>query len=250
MPSRIIIADNHPLFRGALVELLREHSGLEVVAEAAEGHQALELCRRFKPDLIVMDAHMPGVNGLEATRTTKRELPDTGVLLLSDYEDPDLSGEAIEAGASGYILKTATPQQIIGALHEVLKDTSPVNQKLAMELDIQLPLGYSLELVSDLFTLRGAAGEFVATFSLRGASKEAIEKVAWESVSEESVIPDVTVLTPRQRQVVELASEGLSNAQIGERLYLTESTIKQHLRAAYKRLRVHNRTEAANRIRT
>ncbi len=255
MGSSVIVADNHPLFRVALGTLLREQHGLEVVAEAAEGRQALELCRRFKPDLVVMAVRMPEVNGLEASRVIKREFPDTGVLLLSDYDTSGLVGEALEAGAfeagaCGYILKTATPQQIIGAIREALEVASPVNRKLG---DMQLPPGeYSLKLDSDMFSLRGASGHEVGKvgiFSLRQASKDAIEKGAWESVSEERATPYVTVLTPRQRQVVELVSEGLTNAQIGERLYLRESTVKQHLRAAYKRLRVSNRTEAANRIR-
>lgn len=256
-PGRIIVADNHPLFRVALVDLLREHSGLEVVAEATQGRQALELCRRFEPDLVVMDVRLPEVTGPEATRAIKRELPHTGVLLLSDYEDPDLVGEVIEAGASGYVLKTATPQQMIGAIREALKGAQwPLNRKLAMELeDIQLPPGYSLELDSVVLTVRGPDGESVSTLGLRGASKDAVEKAARESGSEERAAPeeraaaDVTVLTPRQRQVVELAAEGLSNAHIAGRLYLTESTVKQHLRAAYKRLGVSNRVEAANRIR-
>lgn len=248
MSSRIIIADNHTLFRVTLGDVLREHSDLEVVAEAAEGHQALELCHRFKPDLVVMDVRMPEVNGLEATRTIKQELPDTRVLLLSDYDDPDLVREAIEAGASGHILKTATPQQMFGAIREALEGASPVSPKLDKELDVQLPPGYSLQPNADVLTLRGAAGDVVSIFSMRGASKGAIEKAAWESTSDESSIPDVTVLTPRQRQIVELAAEGLSNAEIGERLYLKETTVKQHLRAAYKRLGVSNRIEAANRI--
>ena len=110
-PSRAIVADNHPLFRAALVTLLREHCGLEVVAEAADGQEALECCRRFRPDLVVMNVRLPEVDALETTRTIRQEFPRTIVLVLNGYGDPDILADALEAGAAGYILKSASPDR-------------------------------------------------------------------------------------------------------------------------------------------
>src|SRR5688572_21671753 len=103
--SRIIIVDDHPLFRSALRRLLEKHSDLEVVTEAADGREAVELSRRFRPDLVLMDLAMPNMDGIEATRAIKRELPRTIVLVLTAYEDPEHLSEALKAGAAGYLLK-------------------------------------------------------------------------------------------------------------------------------------------------
>lgn len=111
VPARIIIADDHPLFRSALARLLEEGSGLEVVAQAADGREALEFCRRFGPDLVIMDLSMPNMDGLQATRALRRESPRTIVLIITAYEDPERLSEAVRAGASGYLLKTAHPER-------------------------------------------------------------------------------------------------------------------------------------------
>jgi CheY-like chemotaxis protein len=101
-PSRIVIADDHPLFRDALKQMLRERSDLEVVGEASDGREALELCRQLRPDLVLMDLRMPGMGGLEATCAIKRELPQVVVLILTAFEDEKHLAEAIRAGAAGY----------------------------------------------------------------------------------------------------------------------------------------------------
>jgi two-component system response regulator DegU len=137
-PSRVIVADNHPLFRAALVGLLTEHCGLEVVAEAADGQEALECCRRFSPDLVVMDVRLPEVDALETTRTIRQEFPRTVVLVLNGYGDPDILADALEAGAAGYILKSASPRQITDAIGKVLEGASPVDQEIATEVLLRL----------------------------------------------------------------------------------------------------------------
>src|SRR3712207_1435090 len=115
-PSRIIIADDHPLFRSALRHTLERHSDLEVVAEAANGRQALELCHRLRPELVLMDLRMPEMDGIAATHAIKREFPATIVLILTALEEPTTLSDSLEAGASGYILKHAPPSQITDAV--------------------------------------------------------------------------------------------------------------------------------------
>ena len=111
MPARVIIADDHPLYRSALTRILEEHSEFEVVSQAADGREVLEFCRRLRPELVLMDLGMPEIDGLEATRTIKRELPRTIVVVLTAYEDPERLFEALKAGARGYLLKNAPPQR-------------------------------------------------------------------------------------------------------------------------------------------
>src|SRR5918997_1920409 len=137
-PSRIIIADDHPLFRSAIRRTLERHSNLEVVAEAADGRQALDLCRRLEPELVLMDLRMPEMDGIAATHAIKRELPGTIVLILTAIEEPGDLSDSLEAGAAGYILKHAPATQITDAVQRVLTGETPLNEKVAMRLLLRL----------------------------------------------------------------------------------------------------------------
>jgi DNA-binding NarL/FixJ family response regulator len=104
-PIRIMITDDHALVRDGLRSMLDDEPGLEVVGEASNGREALELCRSLRPDLVLMDVRMPDMDGLEATRAIKGELPSTSVLMVTMHENPDYLMEALSAGAAGYVLK-------------------------------------------------------------------------------------------------------------------------------------------------
>jgi DNA-binding NarL/FixJ family response regulator len=119
--ARIVIADDHLAFRGMLSYVLDEEEGLQVVGQAEDGVEVLELCRRLQPDLVVMDLRMPKMDGCEATRTIKKELPRTSVLALTALTDPRHSSQVLEAGAEGCVLKYASLNEIVSAIHSVLK---------------------------------------------------------------------------------------------------------------------------------
>src|SRR3954467_13001302 len=119
--ARILIAEDHPLFREALRHIVSMEADLEVVGEAVDGLDALELCRRLQPELVLMDLGMPKMDGLEATRAIKSELPHTIVLVLTASVEVGSLSEAIMAGAAGYVLKDASSQEIIEAIREVLR---------------------------------------------------------------------------------------------------------------------------------
>jgi DNA-binding NarL/FixJ family response regulator len=140
IPNRIIVSDSHPLFRCTLSDLLRGHFvGGEVVAEVSDIQEAVEGCRRLKPDIVIMEVRMPEVDCLEAIRAIKHDSPSTSVLILSAYgENPILLAEALEAGASGYILKSATPQVITGAVCKALEGACPVDQGVATQALLRL----------------------------------------------------------------------------------------------------------------
>src|ERR1700704_6237694 len=122
--ARIVVADDHDLARAGLRGLLSGERGLEVVGEAATGREALELCRRVRPDLVLMDVRMPDMNGLAVTRAIKQESPSTSVILFTMYESADYLVEALKAGAAGYLLKGASRAEIVATVRQVLAGES------------------------------------------------------------------------------------------------------------------------------
>ena len=218
-PSRIVVADDHPLFRSALTSILSGNSDLEVIGEVADGREALKLCRKLRPDLVLMDVMMPQMDGLAATRAVKQEFPDTAVLILTSYEDPDYLFDAIKAGAAGYILKVTSPLEIIDAVRSVLSDESPLSQELSALL-------------------------------LRRLIKEKQEKpnqdTAYRNPLEGDPVPPLTQsLAPREGEVLRLVAWGQTNQEIARNLLISTSTVKKHVHRVMDKLGVSDRTQAA-----
>ncbi len=130
-PTRLVIVDDHDLAREGLRDLLADEDDVLVVGEAADGEEALELCSRLLPDLVLMDVRMPRMDGLEATRRVKREHPKTAVLMVTMHENPDYLLEALRAGAAGYVLKDAPQEEVLQAVRQVRQGESPLDQELA-----------------------------------------------------------------------------------------------------------------------
>jgi DNA-binding NarL/FixJ family response regulator len=221
MPGRAIVADNQPLFRAALGSVLREHSGLEVVAEATDGREALECCRHFKPDLVVIDVRLPEeVDGLDAARAIRQELPRTVVLVMNGYGDPDTLKEALEAGASGYLLKSATPQQITDTIRKALEGATPVDQEIGMQL---------------LSLLRHKPR--------KEPSSPPLPKQPPDGEDAASATPEE--LTRRELEVLRMVARGDTNRQIARSLFVSISTIKKHVHRIIAKLGASDRTQAA-----
>ena len=127
---RLLIADDHALVRSGLRSMLEREPGIEIVGEARNGREAVELCRSLRPDLVLMDVRMPEMDGLEATRTIKREFPETGVLMVTMHENRDYMLEATKAGAAGYVLKDASRNELISAVRRVVH-AEPSNSQVA-----------------------------------------------------------------------------------------------------------------------
>jgi DNA-binding NarL/FixJ family response regulator len=131
---RIGIADDHELSRAGLRAMLSGEPGLALVGEAANGGDALQLCRNLRPDLMLMDMRMPVMDGLTATRAIKAELPETRVVIVTMHEDPDYLVEALRAGAAGYILKDASRRELLQAVRQVMRGESFLNSQLTTQV--------------------------------------------------------------------------------------------------------------------
>jgi DNA-binding NarL/FixJ family response regulator len=225
-PARIVIADDHPLFREALRGMLEGQPDLEVVAETEDGQEALQTCRRLHPDLVLMDVRMPKVDGLSATRMIKREFPRTIVLILTAGEDPDYLSKAVKVGAAGYVLKYATRQQIIGAIRGVLNGESPLNQEVAMRLLMQLLLDEAPKEENE-------------------ESPDPASPAAERPFEERPHPALLELLTPREVEVLRLIARGQTNEQIAQSLLVSVSTVKKHIRHVVDKLGVSDRTQAA-----
>ena len=221
---RIVVADDHPLFRCALSGLLEEGSGLEVVAQAGDGEQALELCRRLRPDVVVMDVIMPKMDGIVASRAIKAELPGTVVLMMTASEDLDHLADALKAGAAGYVLKTASPQSMIESIGKALQGESPLDPEVSRRLLLRL-----LERSQEAQGSQGpAAGE--------GSP---------ERPGSTPLPAHARLLSPREVEVLRLMARGETNQQIAGELFVSTSTVKKHVHQVISKLGVSDRTQAA-----
>lgn len=227
-PSRIVVADDHPIFRQALRDILQEASAtdLEVVGEARDGQEAIELCRSLQPDLVLMDVSMPGMDGLEATREIKRRFPRTIVLMLTAMEQPEYLSEALRAGASGYIIKDLSSQRLINSIRRVLDGEFPMNQELAAQL-----LG---QLLLDKEEAPKEEAPLAASFALVSPSPN--------THHEPSLLGS---LSPREVDVLRLVGRGHTNQQIARSLLISTSTVKNHMHNIISKLGVSDRTQAA-----
>ena len=231
-PARLLIADDHALVREGLRTMLAGEEGIHVIAEANDGQQALFYCRELRPDLVLMDVRMPVMDGLEATRRIKQEMPQTSVVMVTMHENPDYLFEAVKAGAAGYVLKDASGERLLGAVRRTLGGESPLNQELAMRLLVRLAREER-----DGGTSGRAADAPVASGSAR--SEPAADRPGKNAERQ------LETLTPREVEVLKLLSQGQTNPQIARNLLFSVSTVKAHVRSILNKLGVSDRTQAA-----
>lgn len=209
--TRLLIAEDHALVREGLRLMLCNEPGLEIVAEASSGDEAVEACREHAPDLVLMDVRMPGTNGLEATREIKRDSPSVKVLMISTREQSDYMLEAMRSGASGYLYKDSNRRDFIAAIRDVLASDAPEDRERHIR-ELQRSLGEGEE-----------AGHQSSAEQLRRS------------------------LTPREMEVLRLLVRGDTNPEIAGRLLMSRSTVKLHVQRILAKLGVSDRTHAAAR---
>jgi DNA-binding NarL/FixJ family response regulator len=213
---RLRLADDYTPVREGMRSMLEGQTDLEVVGEAQDGEEALQMCRSLNPDLILMDVRMPKMDGLEAIRAIKAERPEIAVLMVSAHEGEDYLLEAVKAGAAGYVLKDAPRQRLLGAVRRVLSGESPINQELAMRV------------------LRRLSVE-------RASEEELLHEPSVEN--REMVLAES--LTARELDVLGLLCAGKTNREISQDLHVSLSTVKGHLERLIAKLGVSDRTQAA-----
>lgn len=203
MSISVVIADDHRLVREGLCALLQETADFEVLGEACDGLAALRMARELRPNVLVADVSMPGLNGIELVRQLCEELPAARVLSLSVHDEERLVLAMIEAGAAGYVLKDASFEELRTAIREVMAGRVYLSPSLL--------------------------GIFVAQF--RSRSKGRASSPAGEG------------LTPRERELVQLFSEGFSTAEIAERLHVSAKTVATHRENIMGKLQIHSIAE-------
>jgi DNA-binding NarL/FixJ family response regulator len=204
-PLRVLIVDDDDLMRAGLRAVLSSDETIIVVDEAADGHQAIERTSRHKPDVVLMDVRMPHLDGIAATRQIVAAAPHARILILTTFEDDDYVFGALSAGASGFLLKRTQPEQLIAAIHTI------------------------------------AAGESLLSPSI---TRIVVDNLARRPAPDPYTARRLRVLTPRERDVLELVARGLSNTEIAATLVVEESTIKTHMKRILSKLNLRDRVQA------
>ncbi len=204
-PLRILLVDDHLLFRKGLIRLLDVQPDFDVVGEAQDGLEAIEKTREVRPDLVLMDINMPNCDGLEATRRIKAQMPEVKVVMLTVSDDERDLATAVKYGADGYLLKDLQPEELFEQLRRVGEGQAPLS--------------------------RGMTGKLFNQLARR--SRPIPEPKA------------SAVLSKRECEVLALVVEGFTNREIGDELGIARNTVKNHLRSIYAKLSVDNRTQAA-----
>jgi NarL family two-component system response regulator LiaR len=197
-PIRVIAVDDHQVVRGGIKYALLDYDDVELVAEAHSGEDAVRLCQQARPDVVLMDLMMPGMDGVETTRAIREQCPEVQILILSSFHDKDLVPRAMQAGAIGYLLKGVSNQDLVEAIRTA------------------------------------HAGEPVL-------AREAMAALVQAATPSPKLGDD---LSEREREVLALLAQGLSNKEIAERLFLSVATVKYHVRVLLSKLGATSRAEA------
>ena len=200
---RVVLVDDHDLLRRGIRTMLESETNIEVVGEASDGDGALALVEETLPDVAVVDVIMPNKDGIEATREIKDAFPHTAVVVLSGHDEQRFVFDALKAGASGYLLKTAELQEVVDTVRSVARGEMRLDPNLATQV-LQEFEGYQKTDVAEAFQ----------------------------------------PLTPRERQILSLMSDGLPNKAIASRLSISERTVTTHVANIYSKLHVNNRVSA------
>ena len=203
-PLRVVLVDDHPVYREGLAKLLLE-CGVDVIAQAGNGADALSLVEEMAPDVVVMDLNMPGMSGVEVTRKLVARTPASRVLVVSVSAQEEDVTEAILAGASGYVLKDGAVEEVVAGIQAAANGESLISPRIATMLLRRMRLDEPTEIDT----------------------------------------PAMTPMSDRELQVLRLVAEGKGNQEIGEALYIGQSTVRNHISSILMKLQVENRVQAA-----
>lgn len=204
-PIRILLVDDHNLFRSGIRLLLSRNPDFEVVGEAADGLEGVKRAKELLPDIVLLDLHMPGISGIEATQLLRQDVPDTYVILLTVSEDAEDLSAGLKAGAAGYLLKNIDADYLLDSLKRVMNGDSVISSDMTKKLFAQIR----------------------------------------NDPPAQPAAPEIEKLTPREKEILAQLAAGLSNKEIARKLDVAESTVKIHLQSILKKLGLSNRVQAA-----
>jgi len=209
MTIKLLLADDHAVVRAGTRQLLERQTDMQVVGEAADGAEAVRLAIELQPDVVVMDVRMPVMSGVEATRRIKQQTPQVAVLVLTAHDDDEYVGALLEAGANGYLLKTAETDELVKAIRNVAAGRHTLDPAIAGKVMARAAGGRPAEVTP-------------------GARRDELDG-----------------LTEREMAILKLVGRGYTNKRIGRELSISDRTVQAHLSNIFSKLAVESRTEAA-----
>lgn len=224
-PIKIMLVDDHLLFREGVSSLLKRDARFEVISEANDGQSALEMLEERLPDVVLMDVKMPEMNGIETTRKMLAAYPSLKVMMITASEKEEDLFQAVKAGAQGYILKTVTDSKYMrDAIYSVAKGEAII------------PAAMVPRLLNEFASLAGNALP-------KRTEPPKKEESTHKEVEEET--PTINLLTPRENEVLALVAQGMTNKEIAQTLVISVNTVRSHLRFILDKLHINNRVQAA-----
>ena len=200
---KVLIADDHIIVREGLIALLDMADDIKVVGEAADGREAIDMTKQLRPDVVLMDIRMAKLDGVQATREIKARFPEVKVIALTNYDDDEYVFDCLRYGASGYLLKDVSPEDLVKAIKSAVQDESLVDPSVLNKILTQ-----------------------------------------FRQLTEKGSDHADDGLSPREKEVLEALTAGLSNRGIAQKLYISEKTVKAHFSSIYRKLNVSTRSQA------
>lgn len=200
---KVLIADDHVIVREGLIALLNMADGIKVVGEAADGREAVDMAKQLRPDVVLMDIRMAELDGVQATREIRTRFPKVHVIALTNYDDDEYVFDCLRYGASGYLMKDVSPEDLVKAIKSAVQDESLVDPSVLSKVLTQ-----------------------------------------FRQLTEDGPNHTHDMLSPREKEVLEALTAGLSNKEIAQKLYIAEKTVKAHFSSIYRKMNVSTRSQA------